>query len=193
MVVILALAACGGGQVPGDVDEGNENDSRAMGVIKEILDNEDQTLHMSFATEFGNDLMEVELFIKGKNIRMDSSDPEQGKFSIITNESGSFYVIPEYKAYYKLVEPAEDMAFMLTEEEVADYVVTTGEEEINGVLYDFERLTGTDEEVTFYFVPGTDQWAALKTAETMMYIHEISKEVEDSVFVIPVDFQEVTL
>jgi Holliday junction resolvase len=75
--------------------------------------------------------------------------------------------------------------------------VTTGQEELKGTLYDFERLVEVDEDgveniTTFYFEPGTDNWVALKSEDTIMYVHKISSDVDDSVFVIPSDYQEFT-
>ena len=81
----------------------------------------------------------------------------------------------------------------MKEDDLDDFVITVGQEELNGVLYNFERLTGEDDVLTFYFHPDTDEWIALKTEDTMMYIHEIRDVVEDSVFVIPKDFEEIPL
>lgn len=200
LMLIFALVACGGAQSegPSDVDgDMPSDDYRAMAIIRDVLNIGDNALYMSFTTEFENDLMDVDLYIKGDYTRMDTSDPEYGGMSVIANESGNYIVMHDSKTYYKSMEPVDpdDMDFLLNDEEMHDYEVTTGQEELKGTLYDFERLVELDEDgveniTTFYFEPGTDNWVALRSEDTMMYINEISSDVDDSVFVIPSDYQE---
>ncbi|MDX9888202.1 MAG: hypothetical protein RBS51_02935 [Anaerovoracaceae bacterium] len=200
LMLIFALVACGGGEGPADLDEDMPSDDyRAMAIIRDVLNVGDNALYMSFTTEFENDLMDVDLYIKGDYTRMDSSDPEYGAMSVITNESGDFILMHDTKSYIKSMEPVDpdDMDFLLNDEEMPDYEVTTGQEELKGTLYDFERLVEVDEDgveniTTFYFEPGTDNWVALKSEDTIMYVHKISSDVDDSVFVIPSDYQEFT-
>ena len=200
LMLIFALVACGGAQSegPSDVDgDMPSDDYRAMAIIRDVLNIGDNALYMSFTTEFENDLMDVDLYIKGDYTRMDTSDPEYGGMSVIANESGNYIVMHDSKTYYKSMEPVDpdDMDFLFNDEEMPDYEVTTGQEELKGTLYDFERLVELDEDgveniTTFYFEPGTDNWVALRSEDTMMYINEISSDVDDSVFVIPSDYQE---
>ena len=200
LMLIFALVACGGAQSegPSDVDgDMPSDDYRAMAIIRDVLNIGDNALYMSFTTEFENDLMDVDLYIKGDYTRMDTSDPEYGGMSVIANESGNYIVMHDSKTYYKSMEPVDpdDMDFLLNDEEMPDYEVTTGQEELKGTLYDFERLVEVDEDgveniTTFYFEPGTDNWVALKSEDTIMYVHKISSDVDDSVFVIPSDYQE---
>jgi len=204
LLLIFALMACGGTEGPegpADVDQDMPTDDyRALTIIRDVLNIGDNSLYMSFTTEFENDTMDVDLYIKGDNTRMDTSDPEYGAMSVITNEAGDYILLHDSKTYYKSMEPVDpdDMDFLLSDEEMPDYAVTTGQEEINGTLYDFERLVYTDEAgleeiTTFYFEIGTDNWVALRSEDTMMYIHEISNDVDDSLFVIPSDYQEFAL
>jgi predicted small lipoprotein YifL len=203
LMLIFALVACGGAQGPegpADVDgDMPSDDYRAMTIIRDVLNVGDNALYMSFTTEFENDLMDVDLYIKGDYTRMDTSDPEYGGMSVISNEAGDFILMHDTKSYIKSLEPVDpdDMDFLFNDEEMPDYEVTTGQEELKGTLYDFERLVEVDEDgveniTTFYFEPGTDNWVALKSEDTIMYVHKISSDVDDSVFVIPSDYQEFT-
>ena len=196
MIAIFAFAACGGVEEPVDVDDGIHIDEyRAVEIIKGVLNVELHPLHLLFDTEFENDLMGVDLFIKDSKIRMDSQDPDFGLVSLITNENGDYIVMQDHKAYTKSTEPLDknNMTFLLTEEEIADCVLSKGQEEIKGVLYDFERFTGEEDVFTFYFVIDTGQWIALETKDTMMYINEVSEEVDDSIFQIPSDFEKIVM
>ena len=204
LLLIFALVACGGTEgpeAPTDLDEDMPTDDyRALTIMRDVLNIGDNSLYMSFTTEFENDTMDVDLYIKGDYTRMDTSDPEYGAMSVITNESGDYVLMHDSKTYYKSKEPVDpdDMEFLLDDEEMPDYTVTTGQEEINGTLYDFERLVSVDEDgvediTTFYFEIGTDNWVALRSEDTMMYINEISNDVDDSIFVIPADYQEFAL
>lgn len=201
LMLIFALVACGGTDVPVDVEEDPPvDDYRAMSIIKDVLNVEKNSLYMSFTTEFENDLMDVKLYIKDGNTRMDTSDPEYGSMSLISNESGDYVIMHDAKSYYKSpnMEDVDDIDFLYSEEDFDNYEVTTGQEEIKGILYDFEKLVEVDddgkEDITiFYFVLGTDQWAALKTEDTMMYINEISRDVDDNIFKIPSGYQEIEI
>lgn len=180
-----------------------EPEFKYISIASDLMNIEEHPLYMDFTTEFDNDLVNVKLYIKGENVRMDTQDSEMGSVSLITNPGGYYIVMHDYKAYMTSGEPVdvESMAFMIHKEDIPNYEVKTGREEIGGVMYDYERLKSTvqteeggdaESDVTFYFLEGTDQWAALKTEETMMYIKEISQEVDDSVFVIPSDYADMT-
>lgn len=198
LALVFVLTACGGAEAedPGAVDESTPNDEyRATALIRDVLNVEDNALHMVVTTEFENDFMDVEIFIKGDKVRMDSSDPEYGSMTVISNDLGDYILLNDYKAYYTSADPVanEDLSFMITEEDMAGYEVTTGQEEIDEILYDFEKFTSDEDYSIFYFIPGTDEWVALKSEDTMMYIHEISIDVDDIVFEIPSDFKEATI
>lgn len=204
LMLIFALVACGGNEGPVDPEDLGadmpSDEYRAMAIIRDVLNVEDNTLYMSFTTEFENDLIDVDLYIKGDKTRMDTSDPEYGGMSVITTETVEYILMHDSKSYYKTayMDDADDMDFLFTDEDMDDYVVTTGQEEVNGTLYDFEKLVEVDEDgvediTIFYFIPDTDKWAALRSEETMMYINEISSNVDDSVFEIPSGYQEIVM
>lgn len=209
LLLIFGFSACGEKEAepesePPVVEEpAAEPEFKYISIASELMNIEEHPLYMDFTTEFDNDLVNVKLYIKGENIRMDTQDPEMGSVSLITNPGGYYIIMHDYKAYMGTGEPVnvEEMAFMIHEEDIPNYEVKTGREEIGGVMYDYERLKsivesedGTDVEsdITFYFLEGTDEWAAMKTEETMMYIKEISQEVDDSVFTIPSDYSNMT-
>jgi len=209
ILMIFGVSACGEKeskpeeQPPVTEEPVQEPEFKYIGIASDVMNIDEHPLYMDFTTEFDNDLVNVKLYIKDKNIRMDTEDPEMGPVSLITNSAGSFIIMHDYKAYMTSGEPVdvEGMAFMIHEDQVSDYEVKTGREEIGGVMYDYERLTplaetddngNTKSDVTFYFLEGTDEWAALKTEETMMYINKISQEVDDSVFAIPSDYSNMT-
>lgn len=203
LMLMFALAACGGSgdaeeaDLDGNVEiEGEVLDEyRAIGIIRDLLNVDKNSLYMSFTTEFDNDLIDVELYIKGDMTRMDTSDPEFGSMSVITTESEEYIIMHDSKSYYKsmYMEDEDEMDFFYSDEDMDDYVITTGQEEVNGTLYDFEKVVDEEDVTIFYFVSGTDEWAALKSEETMMYINEISNKVDKSVFEIPSGYQEIVM
>ncbi len=199
LMLIFALVACGGGQVPVDEDDNTPTDNyRSMTIIRDVLNAEGNSLYMSFTTEFDNDVLDVEFYIKGENTRIDTNDPQYGKVSMISTEFADYYLMHDPKAYFKTTDlgDIDDVEFLYSDDDLDKYQVTTGQEELNGTLYDFEKLVEVDEDgvediTIFYFVPDTDKWVALKSEGTMMYIHEISRDVDDSVFEVPTDYQEM--
>ena len=198
--MVFVLAACGPvGPGEGASEEAPEDmpEYRVAALMEDWLNVEENPLHLSFSTEFENDLLTAQLYVKNGMIRMDSQDPEAGMVSVITNSQGSFVVLQDHGMYMKSDGEqdeldTENMSFFLTEDELEQFTITTGQETIKSITYDFEKLTMEGEELTYYFLPENGQWSALKSEDTMMFIHGISSEVSDELFEIPADFLDMT-
>ena len=198
--MVFVLAACGPvGPGEGEPEEAPEDMSeyRVTALMEDWLNVEENPLHLSFSTEFENDLWTAQLYVKEGMIRMDSQDPDMGMVSVITNSQGSFVVLQDHGMYMKSDGEqdeldTENMSFFLTEEELEQFIITTGQETLNNITYDFEKLTMEGEELTYYFLPENGQWSGLKSEDTMMFIHGISSEVSDELFEIPANFLDMT-
>ena len=194
------LGACGPGTpVEGEPEEVPEDipEYRVTALMEEWLNVEENPLHLSFSTEFENDLLTAQLYVKNGMIRMDSQDPEAGMVSVITNSQGSFVVLQDHGMYMKSDGEedeldTENMSFFLTEDELEQFTITAGQETIKNITYDFEKLTMEGEELIYYFLPENGQWSALKSEDTMMFIHDISSVVPDELFEIPADFLDMS-
>ena len=194
------LGACGPGTpVEGEPEEVPEDipEYRVTALMEEWLNVEENPLHLSFSTEFENDLLTAQLYVKNGMIRMDSQDPEAGMVSVITNSQGSFVVLQDHGMYMKSDGEqdeldTENMSFFLTEDELEQFTITAGQETIKNITYDFEKLTAEGEELIYYFLPENGQWSGLKSEDTMMFIHGISSEVSDELFEIPPDFLDMS-
>ena len=196
--LLFVLAACGPVEPAEEISESEQTpETRVAQLMREWLNVDVNPLHLSFSTEFENEYLTAELYVKGGMIRMDSRDPELGMVSVITNQEGSFVVLQDHKMYMKTKEDEEElstanMSFFLSEEELALFTITTGQEELFGIAYDYEKLVNEEEELIYYFLSENGQWGALKSQGTMMFIHSLSSQVSNEPFQIPKDFLDMT-
>ena len=127
-----------------------------------------------------------------------ATDCESQKASIINKDDTTYVLMDSEKLYVETDrnrEEEEENPFFDKDEmekiKEADY--TTGKEEIDGQEYDYEEYDTEDGGKIRYYFEGTDLKYVKETnneEEVIMKILEATNQVDDSIFEVPVDYQE---
>lgn len=127
-----------------------------------------------------------------------ATDCESQKASIINKDETTYVLMDSEKLYVETDrnrEEEEENPFFDKDEmekiKEADY--TTGKEEIDGQEYDYEEYDTEDGGKIRYYFEGTDLKYVKETnneEEVIMKILEATNQVDDSIFEVPVDYQE---
>ena len=144
----------------------------------------------------------ITMALNGEDIYMDVKSDEE-RMTIIYKDKVSYLISHEEKSYIKTEGENENLtkedALFISEEELEDIKkqeYKTGKEKVEGKEYEYEEFKDDEDITRRYYFEG-DNLVYIKTIdkdeEELIKVIELSNNVDEKLFEIPAEYEEISL
>lgn len=188
--------------VLGDGAPGTGEKTKA--AFTDLYDLENRTfslkMRISDATGAQDFKMDVTMAVSGNKLFVDMNG-DMMKAAVLFDGTTPYNLMPTSKRYmiaddvegFNPDAMLDDMFGNMHKDQLEDKEFTEGSATIDGVEYDYEAYMDESGQTCFFFIPGTPEFKFMSsTTGELIEILEYGNDVEDSVFVLPADYTELT-